>query len=105
MNKVLTGRDLSELELLLNGAYNPLTGYMTEAEYKSVCETMHLPLGEVWSFPITLFLTQKEMEELEKSKKHKIKLLDETNIPLADLEVNDTWLFDWKYEKYLTLTS
>lgn len=98
MNKILTGRDLSELELLLNGAYNPLKGYMTKAEYKSVCETMHLPLGGVWSFPITLLLTEKEIEELEKSKQHEIKLLDETNIPLARLDVNDTWKFDWKYE-------
>ena len=43
-----------ELEKIGLGAFAPLTGFMTEAEFRSVTETMRLPSGAVFSLPVVL---------------------------------------------------
>jgi sulfate adenylyltransferase len=50
----LNERQLCDLELLINGAFTPLTGFMTEEEYISVLEKMRLPNGILWPMPIVL---------------------------------------------------
>ncbi len=45
---------LADLELLLSGAFAPLTGFMTAAEVASVCESGTLPDGTAWPVPVTL---------------------------------------------------
>ncbi|MCY0900981.1 MAG: sulfate adenylyltransferase [Firmicutes bacterium] len=45
---------LSDLELIGNGAFSPLQGFATEAQWESIVDTMHLPDGDVWPIPVTL---------------------------------------------------
>ncbi|ETK31026.1 adenylyl-sulfate kinase [Microbispora sp. ATCC PTA-5024] len=49
-------RELADLELLLSGAYAPLTGFLTAAEADGVVEQGRLPDGTPWPDPITIAL-------------------------------------------------
>jgi sulfate adenylyltransferase len=51
---VLSSRELADLELLAVGAYSPLRGFMTRAQYEGVVENATLPGDVVWTLPITL---------------------------------------------------
>lgn len=41
----LNDRQSCDTQLLCNGGFSPLTGFMTEKEYKSVVDDMRLPSG------------------------------------------------------------
>ena len=60
----LTDRQTCDLELLLNGAFSPLTGFMNRSEYESVRDELRMPNGTLWPIPITLDVTEKLAEQL-----------------------------------------
>jgi sulfate adenylyltransferase len=61
----LNSVNLSDLELIGNGAFSPLTGFIGEADYGSVIEEMYLRSGLPWTIPVTLAVTQEQANALE----------------------------------------
>ena len=50
----LTNRQICDLELILNGGFYPLDGFLSKEEYDSVVKKMRLSNGDLWPLPITL---------------------------------------------------
>ena len=64
----ISNLELSDLELIANGAYSPLEGFMGKADYDSVVQNMRLSNGLPWSLPITLAVDQNKSDETEKGR-------------------------------------
>lgn len=62
----LSKMELSDLELIANGAYSPLEGFMDQKDYQSVVQNMRLSNGLPWSLPITLAVSNKKAIELNR---------------------------------------
>ena len=62
----LTERQLCDIELILNGAFSPLEGFLTREEYEGVLEKMRLPSGLLWPVPITLDVSPAFADEISK---------------------------------------
>lgn len=60
----LNNLELSDLELISNGAYSPLEGFMGKADYDSVVHHMRLSNGLPWSVPITLAINKNKARKL-----------------------------------------
>lgn len=54
MHLILTPLEVCDLEMLLSGAFAPLTGFLNQADYHAVITTARLANGSVWPVPIIL---------------------------------------------------
>ena len=95
----LTDRQLCDLELLSNGGFAPLQGFMNRADYESVCSSMRLADGTVWPMPIVLDVTEEAAEKL--SAGTDLALRDSEGVMLAVLHVEDVYRPDRRVEAQL----
>ncbi len=85
----LSSRQVCDLELLMNGAFYPLQGFLGQEDYDSVVEEMRLADGTLWPMPITLDVSEKFAEGIEPGQD--IALRDAEGVILATLSITDKW--------------
>lgn len=85
----LTHRQLCDVELLINGAFSPLDGFLGRADYDRVVNEMRLADGTLWPMPITLDVDEAFSERV--SVGESIALQDPEGILVAVLEISDIW--------------
>ncbi|MFA5539396.1 MAG: bifunctional sulfate adenylyltransferase/adenylylsulfate kinase [Gemmobacter sp.] len=85
----LTPRQICDLELLMNGGFHPLKGFMTRADYDGVVENMRTADGTLWPMPVTLDVSEAFAEGIEPGQD--IALRDQEGVILAILSVTDKW--------------
>ena len=85
----LSPRQLCDLDLLLNGAFSPLEGFLEQADYEKVCDEMRLESGVLWPMPINLDVSEEFAGGV--SKGDTIALRDVEGVLIATMEVSEIW--------------
>ena len=92
----LSQRQLCDLDLLLNGAFSPLEGFLGTADYEKVCAEMRLESGVLWPMPITLDVSDAFAGSI--STGDTIALRDPEGVLIATMDVSDIWQPDKESE-------
>ncbi len=88
----LDPRQICDLELLANGSFSPLTGFMNRADTESVGERMRLANGLIFPLPINLDVPAALGEKLVPG--GMLALRDPEGVMLAALHVEEVWTPD-----------
>jgi len=94
----LTPRQLCDVDLLLNGAFSPLDGFLTRDAYQRVLSEMRLPGGVLWPIPVNLDVTREFADSLAEGEV--VALRDPEGVLIATLRVDDVWVPDRTQEAH-----
>ena len=89
-------RQLCDIEMLLNGAFSPLEGFLGEADYAQVLSEMRLTSGLLWPMPITLDVTEQFAEKRKLGET--IALRDSEGVLIATMEISSIYRPDVEAE-------
>lgn len=95
----LNKRELSDLEMIADGAFSPLEGFMVKEEYQNVLVYKRLANGLPWTIPITLSVSNEQAGELKEG--DDIALLDDKNLVIGALHLEEKYPFDKDNEAVL----
>ena len=87
----LTQMAVSDLELLAIGAFSPLSGFMTRADYESVVTDTRLANGLVWTIPVVLPVREEVAAQVDVGQE--VALVEDDRV-LAILEIQDKYGYD-----------
>ncbi|KAL7563235.1 hypothetical protein ACA910_015727 [Epithemia clementina (nom. ined.)] len=85
-------RQLCDVELIMNGGFTPLTGFMEEAVYKHVVDNMELPDGTIFGLPVVFDTNDDDLQP------GTTVLLKQGDLPIATIDLTDKYLPDKAYE-------
>jgi sulfate adenylyltransferase len=100
---VLDERALSDLVMISIGAFSPIDGFMNQADYQPVVDTMRLASGLPWSIPITLSVTSTVADPLTVG--GLLRLDDGSGRFVGVMQLTEKYTYDKKHEAakvYLT---
>jgi sulfate adenylyltransferase len=96
---ILNKRQLCDFELITNGSFYPLKGFMNKNDYQSCIDFMMIKNGSFFPIPITLCINEEQKNKL--SSKKQVILKDETGYNLGIMNISDEnsiYTPDIKYE-------
>lgn len=93
---ILNIRQLSDFELIVNGSFSPLQGFMNKMDYERVVNDMYLSSGDFFPMPIVLSIDTEKKVELANEKK--VLLKTETNEILCEMTIDDIYRPDFEKE-------
>lgn len=93
----LSSRETADLIMLGIGAFTPLTGFMGQKDWRSVCDRLTLAQGTFWPIPITVSATRTDADTIAVGEE--IGLVDRARGQLmGSLRVEEKYPIDKHYE-------
>lgn len=83
--------ELADLQLLLAGAYAPLTGFLGPVDLRAVRRTARLADGKQWPVPVTLEVPAGMLDGLDLTEPAVLLLTDQEGAPVARLYITEAW--------------
>lgn len=94
---VMTSRETSDLIMLGIGAFTPLSGFMTRADWEGVCDGYKTAAGVFWPIPITLSAGKAAADSVKTGQE--IALVDEeTGQIMGTMTVTEKYAIDKAHE-------
>jgi len=85
----LSHRQLCDVEMLLDGSFSPLSGFLNRTDYQSVIESMRLIDGTLWPIPVTLDVSEEFALSIQEGEQ--IVLRDFEGVAIAVMRVESIW--------------
>ena len=92
----LRSKQACDLEMIATGAFSPLTGFVGQADFESICRNTRLADGTVWPIPITLAVEDDVKAKLRVGQRIALRHSDGTT--MAVMLVQDIYPHDKKLE-------
>jgi sulfate adenylyltransferase len=81
-----TERQLCDVELIMNGGFSPITGFMDQASYESVVDNMALPDGTIFGLPVVYDTDDEDLQPGTTI------LLKQGDLAIATIEFTDKYV-------------
>ncbi|KXB03061.1 sulfate adenylyltransferase [candidate division MSBL1 archaeon SCGC-AAA261F19] len=75
-----------DAELIANGGYSPIDGFLTQNDFQSVLDKMHLSDGSPWTIPIVLPVNEDAINEISEGDDVVLKSSEDEEIAILHLE-------------------
>ncbi len=93
----MTSRETSDLIMMGIGAFTPLTGFMTKADWQGVCDKFVMADGTFFPIPITLSTSKEQADKLKVGQE--VALVDgESGELMGSMTVKEKYSIDKAYE-------
>jgi len=90
----MTSRETSDLIMMGIGAFTPLEGFMTKADWQGVCDNFKMESGLFWPIPITLSTDDENLKEGDE-----VALYDEeTDWLMGTMKITEKYEIDKEHE-------
>jgi len=86
---ILNSREICDFELIVDGSFDPLLGFMSDKDYNGVVNNMHLDSGKFFPMPVVLSISREKANELYNEQL--VYLKDETGIILGEMNIDSIY--------------
>ena len=90
---------MCDVEMIMDGSFAPLNGFMSNEDYLSVIKNMRLSNGKLFPIPITLDVSEDFAKKIRIGEK--VLLRDKEGFKVAYINVDSIWKPDFKAEAQL----
>ncbi|MFZ5907943.1 MAG: sulfate adenylyltransferase [Nitrospirota bacterium] len=93
----ISSRETGDLIMMGIGGFTPLTGFMSQADWKGVCADMKMADGQFWPIPVTVSASKADADSIKDGEEIAL-FSSEFNEIMATMKVTEKYTIDKAFE-------